>query len=415
MSKVYNNKDHDEYKEDEDDYEYELSEEEDILSDDDEEDIEYEEDTNDDTNEDTNENIKEDEDIDEVNNLKEDVEDNIEDKKIFKEKKKKKKKSHYFVHHIRKISKEICPKRDITFEAKKILNELTILTCKILTSKVNYIIKSNNKKTINETDIEIAVKLIFIGQLSQKCVDEGYKSLKNYLICRIDDDSKGKSRNEKADILLPPSVMVKFLKTTGMYITGNSPVFMAGVIEYFISQIIELSNNVSLNKNVRITVDDIENGVKMDKELTNYFVSNNIYLSGSSIIPYTHPLFRNKINDTKYNKHIQEYTENIFPKTCIESKFKNYINLVYPDIRYQKDCFDYFQTYLEKWMVELLKHSNNITLYSKKSRVTENDIEIALSIMEGRSPIFFDERKNNINVNDTININDTINFEEDEE
>jgi histone H3/H4 len=296
------------------------------------------------------------------------------------------------------------------------MNELTITTCKIITDKVSFIIASTSRKTMSESDLETAIKLVFVGQLCQKSVEEGYKSLKNYSISCMEDDSKGKSRNEKADILLPPSIFVNFLKSSGMNISSNAPIFLAGVIEYFISQILDLSNNVSLNKNIRITVDDIENGIRLDKELTNYFVSNNIFLYGSSIIPYTHPLFRNKINDTKYNKHIQEYAEYIFPKTSIENRFKNYINLIYPDIRYQKDCFDYFQNYLEKWLVELLKYSNNITLYSKKTRVTENEIELALSIMERRNPSFFENNEisdiNDLNVIKFSDINNNNNNSE---
>ena len=105
----------------------------------------------------------------------------------------------------------------------------------------------------------------------------------------------------------------------------------------------------------------------------------------------------------------------------MENKFKNYINLIYPDIRYQKECFDYFQNYIEKWLVELLKYSNNITLYSKKTRVTESEIEIALSIMERRNPSFFNDYNNYNNINNGKNDEnenvdkDTIKFEDKED
>ena len=56
----------------------------------------------------------------------------------------------------------------------------------------------------------------------------------------------------------------------------------------------------------------------------------------------------------------------------------------------QKDCFIYFQDYLEKWIIEILQYSNNITLYSKKTRVSADDIEMASSIMERRQPSFLD-------------------------
>jgi histone H3/H4 len=317
---------------------------------------------------------------------------------------KKKRKRHYFEHHIRKILKEICPKRNITQVAKEVLSEIIIITSRKISDKSVFIMKSNSRKTITENDIESAIKLLFIGQLCQKSIEEGYKSLNNYLTCIKEQTLKGKSRNEKADILLPPSLLEKFLKKMDVHVSCNAPVFLAGVIEYFISQILELASNISLSSknknNVRITIYDIENGIRIDKELNHFFVNNNIYIHGAGITPYIHPNIKNNkkemvIKSLKLIEKIQENTNHIFPKTCIDSKFKKNIGLIYPDSRYQKDCFEYFQDYLEKWIVEILQYTNNITLYSKKSRVSANDIELAMSIMERRQPSFLNFSNNN--------------------
>lgn len=286
--------------------------------------------------------------------------------------------------------------RDITQKSKDELNEIMIITCKIIANKALFIIKSNNKKTITESELEASIKLVFFGQLCQKSVEEGRKCLKNYSENVNDKNLKGKSRNEKADILVPPSLLDKFLKNQGLHVSSNAPIFLAGVIEYFVSQILELANNTSINKNnVRITVYDIENGIRLDKELNSFFTLNNIYLHGSGIIPYIHPVLKSKTsaNDIKSLKIIEKVQENTyynFSKTCIDNKFKNYIELIYPEARYQKDCFSYFQDYLEKWLIEILHYSNNITLYSKKTRVNPNDIEMAMSIIERRRPSFLD-------------------------
>ena len=352
------------------------------------EDNEENEENNEDNNEDNNEENSE----EKLENKEESSEEN--DNKV--DKKKKKKKRHYFSHHIRKILKEIFPTRDITQKAKDELNEIMIITCKIIANKALFIIKSNNKKTITESDLEASIKLVFLGQLCQKSVEEGRKCLKNYSENMSDKSLKGKSRNEKADILVPPSLLDKFLKNQGIHVSSNAPIFLAGVIEYFVSQILDLANNTSINKsNVRITVYDIENGIRLDKELNSFFTINNIYLHGSGIIPYIHPSLKSKtsVNDVKSIKimeKMQENTDYIFPKTSIYNKFKNYIELIYPDVRYQKDCFIYFQDYLEKWIIEILQYSNNITLYSKKTRVSADDIEMASSIMERRQPSFLD-------------------------
>jgi histone H3/H4 len=337
--------------------------------------------------------------------------------------KKKKKTNRYFEHHIRKILKQICPERNITKSAKEALNEIMILTCNKIINKAFIIVTANNKKTLTEYDLECSIKLLFTGQLSQKSVEEGYKCLKNYFEQIKDENNKGKSRTQKADIIVPPSLLEKFLKNKGFNISNNCSIFLAGVIEYFASQILELSNNITLKKNhsnhiinatnTRLNIYHIENGVRLDKELNQFFISNNIYIHDSGIIPYLHPYLKNKtsLNDKKsidLITKIQENNSHIFSKSCIDNKFKNNIGLIYPDARFQKDCFDYFQDYLEKWMIELLQYSNNITLSSKKARVSGNDIELALSITERRQPSF-------LNLNEEECKDDFINFDEEKE
>lgn len=350
-----------------------------------------------------NENDQKNQDYEKENDDGKDNDDNDEEESKEEKKKLKKREKHYFKHHISKILKEVCPERDITLQAKIQMNKIVILTIKIITNKLLSIMKSNGKKTICEDDLESSIKLVFTGQLCQKSVEDGYKCLNNYKNSVKSKINKGKSRNEKADILLPPSLLEKFLKIDNYYISSDVSVFFAGVIEYFISQILELAS--LNNKNIRITTFDIENGIKLDKEFYEYFTKNNIYLYGSGIIPYINPKLMSKINNNdnkaiKIITKVQENNNHIFTKTFIENKFKSYISLIYPDIRYQKDCFDYFHDYLEKWIVELLKYSHNITLYSRKTRINSEDIELALSIMERRQPSFFNfspENKEYIN------------------
>lgn len=331
--------------------------------------------------------------VEDVEVDEEEVEVNEKTKKVDRKIKKKK---HYFEHHIRKILKEVCSDRDITQQAKSQLNDLAIITCKLISNKISYILRASGKKTITENEIESAIKLIFTGQLCQKSVEEGKKSLQNYLTSSKDEELKGQSRHVKANILIPPSILEKFLRVNDSHISYHAPIFLAGVIEYFLSQLIELANNVSDNNNkkgVRITVYDLETGVRSDRELNSFFTKNNIYFYNSGIVPFIHPHLKTKSgsNDKKSMKIItklQEEQDYVFPKSFIENKFKSYITLIYPEIRFQKDCFSYFQDYLERWLVEFLQQANNLTLYSKKTRVSENDIELVLSIMEKRHPDF---------------------------
>ena len=277
------------------------------------------------------------------------------------------KKTRYFEHYISNIIKEVCPERDITQEAKTQLNDLAITTCKIISNKILEIIK---KKTITELEVEAAVKLIFDGQLCQKSIEEGKRCLQHYSKNNEknnenSENSENKenkenkenidhenSKKRKADLLIPPSMLEKFLRSTRYRVSENAPIFLAGIVEYFLAQVIELASVSDKKVGVRITLRDIENGIESDQEFNRYVKQNNIYLGSKDYV---------------------------FPKTMVEDRIKNYMSLIYPEIRFQKGCFSSLHDYLEKWLIEILQLSNQ---YSKKERVSGSDINMVLSILE---------------------------------
>ena len=310
--------------------------------------------------------------------------------------KKRKKKTRYFEHHIRKILKEIAPERDLTQHAKVQLNDLAMITCKLIKQKMLSVLYSSRKRTITSLEIEASIKLLFIGQLSQKLQDEGKKCVQQYIDNSKTKELKGQSRHSKAEILIPPSILERILRTEMFQMGFSAPIFLAGVIEYFLAQILQLS--VLVSKNIRITIHDIENGIKSDRELSSYMASQQIYLFESGIVPFIHPDIRQRSgpNDKKSIKimtRLQESQGHIFPKRFFDNLCKHFITLLYPDIRFQKGCFVYLQDYIEKWIVDILQYTNILTIYSKKSRVTASDIELVISIMEKRTPSFLDQEQ----------------------
>jgi histone H3/H4 len=343
-----------------------------------------------------------------------DENDDLEENKFKKKKisRNKKEKKHYFEHYIRQILKTVCPNKDITNDAKYQLNQLCLIICKILCSKIKNILISINKKTVTEIELEASIKLTFSGELKQKCIEQGIKSINNFTNYNKDNkdnkDNKNKkiSRNSKADLIISPSIIQQVLKKNGMHISPNVPVFLAGTIEYFISQILITSDNASDHKKIRITINDMENGLKIDKELNTLLTKNNIHFFNSGTnSSFIHPETIKKTGEKdkktiKLITKLQESTNHIIPKLFFEQKFKSYLSLTHPDIRFQKDCFFSIQDYIEKWIIEILKYANMITIYSKKSRVTSNDVELVLSIMEKKHPSFL----NLINKEETENL-----------
>jgi histone H3/H4 len=329
------------------------------------------------------EKVEENENVEESENVDENVEnvENVEEKK-----KRRKKHNHYFEHHLRKILKDISTDRDITQNAKTQLNELGILICTILSKKINTILTSNRKKTVNDHDVASATRLIFGNIIGNECVQYGTKTLQLYEENNKRETLKGQSRHSKAELSIPPSIMEHFLRNAGeMHISNQAPIFLASVMECFFMRILKASCLSSLEKGVRLTIRDLQNGIEKDPNLAMIFKQNKILFFQSGTIPYIHPHIRglggrNDKKSIKLMSKIQEENGYIFPKSVIEGRLKAIIGEFHPDIRYQKDCFVYFQDYLEKWLVDVLKLSNELTLFNKKTRVTEDEIGMVLTI-----------------------------------
>ena len=110
-------------------------------------------------------------------------------------------------NHIRKILKEISNKQNITQHAKIQLNELCIITCKLINKKIYDILTCSKKRTITPLEIQSAVSLIFNREFALKAIERGKYSLEQYLNNHKAEELKGHSRQTKASILIPPSIL----------------------------------------------------------------------------------------------------------------------------------------------------------------------------------------------------------------
>jgi histone H3/H4 len=319
------------------------------------------------------------------------------DNNFTKSKKKKKEKKHYFEHYIRQILKNILPSKNITKDAKSQLNQLCIIASKIVSLKIKNIVKDINKKTSSEIDAETAVKLTFSGNLRDKCVNMGETALNNYKSYVKKEYIKKISRNDKAHILISPSLLQQITRNNDLNVNSNIHVFLAGVIEAFITDILIKADLYGQKKGVRITINDIELGMKNDEDLSLFLNKNNIYFLNSNVNSFIHPetIKRDGEKDKKTLKNIskiQETNDHVMPKLFFDQKIKNQMFLKHPDIRFKKDCFYNLQEYVEKWTIDLLKYSNILTIYSKKSRVMASDIDMAFSVLNKKIPEYISNK-----------------------
>jgi histone H3/H4 len=318
----------------------------------------------------------------------------------------KKKKTKYFEIYICKILKTISNNNGITSNAKQQLNSIICSLLKIISDLSIKLVKISNKKTINICQIFNSLKIILPEQFLLCCDNIGNKSLEKYTTSNI----KGLSRQKKSDIIFPPSIVEKFLRNSDLMVSVNSTIYLASIIEYLTYEILENAiDNAKLNKHVRITIRDIELGVRNDKELNTIFVKNNLTLLGGGVIPYIHPelLLKNTKNNKK-NKKIENSKDfkkkhkfkpgtvslrdiRKFQKignllTCtrlpFEKLIRNSIKKINNNIvkKINKEIFIILQYFIEQKIVNMLKHCNMITIHSSRIKVTSKDINLVYYI-----------------------------------
>ena len=211
----------------------------------------------------------------------------INNKKIVK-----KKKSRFFETYISKVLKAVSPKNGITSNAKQQLNSILYQIAMIIANTVTNLTIYSKKKTISEKEVLNTIRIIFSGELSDKAVEEGEKSINRYMNTKIvSSDTKGSSRQDKAGIIFPPSVTEKFLRNFGyqkIMISDKAPICFAAALEYITAEILSLAITHTDANRVRITIRHLELAIRNDVEFNDFFTNNNIIFLGGGRLPFIH-------------------------------------------------------------------------------------------------------------------------------
>ena len=331
-----------------------------------------------------------------------------EHKNVINNKVVKKKKSHMFETYISKVLKQISPSNGITNNAKQQLNSILCHIMKHISMLTVKLTMAGKKKTISLKEVENSLTLVLSGKLLENSLKDGRKSCDN-----ISNNEKNvnSSRQNKAGIIFPPSLVEKFLRDFGssnIMIGSLSPIFLASVLEYICFEILDLSvNYCKENKHIRITIRDFELSVRNDVELNNLFVKLNMSFLGGGVLPYIHSSLLNKTktkikkkkNDEKENTHrfrygtlaiknikkqqklsnclilskspFEKLVRNIFKKNKIESQ------------KFSKDVFIVLQYFMEQYIVELLRNSNFLSIHANRVKLIPYDILLYNSFING--------------------------------
>lgn len=307
-------------------------------------------------------------------------------------------KTRYFEVYIPKILKNITSRYSICVNAKQQLNSAICCFATILGEKIFKITFFHKKKTVSVKEIETVIELLFRKNLFELLKQNANKTLENFSNFEK-VDTKYVSRQKKSGLLFPPSLAEKFLRNFDYFdisITRESPIYFASILENIAIEILTQGIKNKTNFKKRITIRDIELGVKTDEDLKALFDTFKFSFLGGGVVPYINPILtskkpRKKINfmDKKYRfkpgtvalrdiKKYQKSTDLIFQKLPFQKLVRKILEG--KDVKISKHIFILLQYYIEQFITNILKQANNISTHFKRTKVLASDIDLLLSL-----------------------------------
>ena len=325
----------------------------------------------------------------------------------------KKKKSRFFELYILKLLKNVSETHGATTNTKQQINSILCFICKIISDKAYDLTIFAGKKTISEKEVLNSLKLVLPENLCKTAIIKGQKYVEVFNSAD-ESETKGLSRKTRASSCFPPSIIEKFLRNFGynkVLVTSNTPIFLTGAIEYIASEMLEnASQQAKDKKHVRITVRDLELGVRNDSEFNSFFNKNNLYFLGGGILPYIHPSLLNKKprrklltkdNDEKKKHRFRPGTVSLREIRKLQKNSDNLTFARYPfekmirqiidkhsesPLKISKDVFVTLQYFVEQQLIHILQQANFAAIHANRVKLLPMDINFILSIKYNTNP-----------------------------
>lgn len=309
----------------------------------------------------------------------------------------KKKKNHFFEIFILKVLKQISPSNNLTNNAKQQLNSFICIFLKQVVHILFSLISYAKKKTYSVKEVENAMQFLLNGDLKKNSLLEAEGAVIRYDSSVSKDSS---SRQIKAGILFPPSIVEKFLKQFGpsnIMIASNTPVYLATICEYIVSQILQVAVfYCKQDKRTRIIIRDIELGIQNDDELKKLLSSIKVNFIGGGVVPYIH-------NSLLTQKKVKKHTSKMIKAIKTQQKLSNHLVMAKSSFermvrhiistntfncaqkikidKISKSVFVILQYYIEQYIIKLLYKANFLTLHANRIKLMPIDIQLINSFL----------------------------------
>ena len=324
-----------------------------------------------------------------------------------------KKRTRYFETYIGKVLKKDSSSqiKGITSNAKQQFNSFLCIVARAIVRNAVSLTELSQKRTISDKEIKNAVGMMVSTGFHSKIMDLCDKSLKAYQEC----ETTGCRRQEKANIVFPPSIAEKFIRGYGLnkiMVTSNSPLVLAVALEAICSKLMGGATQSACSmKRCRVTIRDLELSAQEDHDISMIMRRNNVSFLGGGVVPFLHPSLKvkpakrkKKVASTDDSQPAVKKTHRFRPGTVAVREIKKYQRtsncLTFPKypfekivrnllgessnreekVKVSKEVFTVLQYFVEQHLVGVLSAANKVAIHSQRIKVIASDIRIVQEI-----------------------------------
>lgn len=272
-----------------------------------------------------------------------------------------------YIHKVLKLISEC----SITSNAKHQLDCILHSITKIIIMKASVLLHSNleKKSTLTVKTLTNIIRILFVGDLMKNMLNEG------------DHIIKLESDKIKEQLIFPPSYFKYYIKKyTSFKIASKCSIYLARIIEYLCSEIIDLgSGQAMIAKHSRLTPRDLYIGIYTDSELKTFFETHGIEFTKSGVVPKPIPEYKKIAADI--NRY-QGTNQLLLSKHPFNKIVRDIVYMIdNTDIKISKYTFIILQEYIEHFIVKLLRKANNLCEHNDRCKVTGKDILFIYNII----------------------------------
>lgn len=278
-----------------------------------------------------------------------------------------------------------------------------------------------NGKTVSDGDVESVVFFLFGESLGPDAVAAGAAAVKAFQDNAKNKDMLGNTKQKKANITLPVSLVERFLREFGkskLRVTQAAAVYTTAVFEHFVNQVLQLTIVETVaDKKQRIKNRHIKLAIEKSaglKTLVNGQLK--MFLPEAGVVPDIHPFltvqrpkkrkasalgpdgkapegprkhrFRPGTVSLRNIKKQQRSTELQIQhapfiravKDIVQKDFGRTTGNVKLSVRFSANFFDCFQQYVEAKVVEWFRGANLIAIHAQRQTLAAKDLEMLFSV-----------------------------------